>query len=402
MGSPIGSPIGSAMAPTSLASLLRERRILVCVGSGGVGKTTTAATLALGAARAGRRTLVLTIDPARRLANSLGIDQLGHDVREVPRDRLALGGMPLPERGALFAMMLDQKRAFDELVERHAKEDKVKQRIFANPIYRQISSSLAGSHEYAAMSKLYELQAEGGFDIIILDTPPTANALDFLDAPERVSAAIDSPAIEWLTKPYVEAGRFSMKALGMGAAFVLGRLAKFVGSQFLDDMARFFVEFNQILGGFRERAMKIYEVLRQPDVAFVLISSAEPMSVDEALYFYDRLDAGKLPLGGFVVNRVHPHRAALEPGLDRAALIGRLEARPELRGLPPDDVVQLAADLQRTHTELDALAALDRRQIDRLRARIGKEPAPVVEVPLFERDVHDLPALGELLSYLAA
>jgi anion-transporting ArsA/GET3 family ATPase len=392
----------TAPAPTSLAALLRERRILVCVGSGGVGKTTTAATLALGAARAGRRTLVLTIDPARRLANSLGLDQLGHDLREVPRDRLAEGGLALPERGALFAMMLDQKRAFDELVARHAKEESVKQRIFANPIYRQISSSLAGSHEYAAMSKLYELQAEGGFDLIILDTPPTANALDFLDAPQKLSAAIDSPAIEWLTKPYVEAGRFSMKALGMGAAFVLGRLAKFVGSQFLDDMARFFVEFNQILGGFRERALKIYDVLRKPDVAFVLVSSAEPMSVDEALYFYDRLASGKLPLGGFVVNRVHPRRPALEPGLDRASLIARLESRPELRGLPPDDIVQLGADLQRTHAELDALAVLDRKHIDKLRTRLGPSPAPIVEVPLFERDVHDLPALGELLGYLAA
>ncbi len=298
------------MPAPSLAPLLRDRRIVVCVGSGGVGKTTTAATLGLGAARAGRRVLVLTIDPAKRLANALGIDGLRHDPIEVPRERLAAAGLALGKGGALFAMMLDQKRAFDELVERHAKETAVRDRIFANPLYRQISTTLAGSHEYAAMSKLYEIQAEGGYDLIVLDTPPTANALDFLDAPQRLSAAIDSPAIGWLTKPYLDAGRFSLKAVGMGAAFVLGRLARFVGSDFLDEMARFFVEFNQILGGFRERAQKVYEVLRRRDAAFVLISSAEPMSVDEAIYFRDRLDEAKLPLGGFVVNRVHPRRAA--------------------------------------------------------------------------------------------
>ena len=387
------------MPAPSLAPLLRDRRIVVCVGSGGVGKTTTAATLGLGAARAGRRVLVLTIDPAKRLANALGLDGLRHDPIEVPRERLAAAGLALGKGGALFAMMLDQKRAFDELVERHAKETAVRDRIFANPLYRQISTTLAGSHEYAAMSKLYEIQAEGGYDLIVLDTPPTANALDFLDAPQRLSAAIDSPAIGWLTKPYLDAGRFSLKAVGMGAAFVLGRLARFVGSDFLDEMARFFVEFNQILGGFRERAQKVYEVLRRRDAAFVLISSAEPMSVDEAIYFRDRLDEAKLPLGGFVVNRVHPRRAA-GPPLDRAALVARLEGRPELRGLQPDDVVQLAADLERTRKELDALAELDAAQIARLGQR-DDPAAPVVTVPLLERDVHDLPALAELLEYLA-
>jgi anion-transporting ArsA/GET3 family ATPase len=383
----------------SLAPLLKDRRILVCVGSGGVGKTTTAATLGIGAARAGKKTLVLTIDPAKRLANALGLDGLGHDLREVPRDRLEAGGLPLPPGGALFAMMLDQKRSFDELVERHAKTAEVRDRIFKNPIYRQLSSSLAGSHEYAAMSKLYEIQAEGGFDLIVLDTPPTANALDFLDAPERLSSAIDSPAIEWLTKPYLEAGKFSLKAVGVGAAFVLGRLARFVGNDFLDEMARFFVEFNQILGGFRERAQKVYEVLRRKDAAFVLVSSAEPMSIDEALYFHGRLREAQLPLGGFVVNRVHPRRPPVGQ-LDRGALVGKLEGRKELRGLQPDDFVQLAADLERTHKELDALAALDRVQIARLEH--DKSGVPVVEVPLFERDVYDLPALRELLAYLAA
>ncbi len=381
----------------TLAPLLRDRRLIVCVGSGGVGKTTTAATLGLGAARAGRRTLVLTIDPARRLANSLGLEGLGHDLREVPRATLEQGGA-VKEGGALFAMMLDQKRSFDELVTRNAKDPKTRERIFANPLYKQISSTLAGSHEYAAMSKLYEIQAEGGFDLIVLDTPPTANALDFLDAPERLSAAIDSPAIEWLTKPHEQAGKFSLKAVGMGAAFVLGRLAKFVGSGFLEEMSRFLVEFNQILGGFRERAQKVYDVLRAPDVAFVLVSSAEEMSIDEALFFLERLTAGQLPLGGFVVNRVHPLRPSV-PSFDREQLVAKLTARPELKGFQPDDMLQLAADLERTHRELDTLAHRDHQQVERLRLRTT---APIVEIPMFEEDVYALPALGRLLTYLAA
>ncbi len=244
------------------------------------------------------------------------------------------------------------------------------------------------------MSKLYEIHAEGGYDLIVLDTPPTANALDFLDAPQRLTGAIDSPALEWLTKPYVEAGRFSVKALGMGAAFVLGRLAKFVGSDFLDEMARFFVEFNQILGGFRERAQKVYEVLRSQEAAFVLVSSAEPLSVDEAMYFHDRLRAASMPLGGFVVNRVHPRRPPLTVDgkpLDRAALVSRLEGRAELQGFAPDDLVQFAADLERTHKELDALAVLDDQQIARLREAAGD--VPIVTVPLFQHDVYDVPAL---------
>ncbi len=389
--------------PASIAELLRQRRILVCVGSGGVGKTTTAATLALGAARAGRRTLVLTIDPARRLANSLGLEGLGHDMREVPREKLTEGGLTLPAGGALFAMMLDQKRSFDELVQRHAKDTATRDRIFANPIYKQISSTLAGSHEYAAMSKLYEIQAEGGFDLIVLDTPPTSNALDFLEAPQRLSAAIESPAIDWLTKPYLDTGKSTLQAagkvVGRGAAFILGRLSRFVGSDFLDEMARFFIEFNQIMGGFKERAQKVYDVLRRPDAAFVLVSSAEVMSIDESLFFQDQLQRSKLPLGGFVVNRVHPRRPPIEAALDRGALVERLEKRSELAGTAPDHLVQLAADLERTHRDLDVLAVGDRVQVDRLRAQVGAQ-VPIVEVPLFERDVHDLPALVELLGYL--
>jgi anion-transporting ArsA/GET3 family ATPase len=378
----------------NLAALVAERRILVCVGSGGVDKTTTAASLGLAGARAGRRTLVLTIDPARRLANALGIDMLGHDVKSVPVEKLTLAGAAA---GTLDAMMLDQKRAFDEIVDRHAKDEAARQRILANRIYQQISSTLAGSHEYAAMSKLYDIANEGKYELIVLDTPPTTNAIDFLDAPERLSAAIDSPAIEWLVRPYLAAGHFSMKAVGMGAAFVLKRLARFVGSDFLEDMAQFFVEFNAILGGFRTRAREVFDLLRRPDVAFVMVSSAEPPSVEEAIYFYERLYEAQMPVGAFVVNRVH---TAAPSTLARPELIERLTARPELRGYSPDDLVQLAADIDRTHKEMVALAELDRKQVGRLANYAGGR-APIVEVPFFDQDVYDVAGLLAMVGHLS-
>jgi anion-transporting ArsA/GET3 family ATPase len=380
----------------SLASLVAERRILVCVGSGGVGKTTTAASLGLAGARAGRRTLVLTIDPAKRLANALGLGAIGYDEVEVPREKLApiLGGNG--SGGSLHAMMLDQKRAFDEIVERYAGDAAARDRIFNNRIYQQISGTLAGSHEYAAMSKLDEIAQANRYDLIVLDTPPTANALDFLDAPERVSAAIDSPAIQWFIKPYLSAGRFSLKAVGFGASFVLKRLARFVGSAFLEDMAQFFVEFNTILGGFRERAREMFDILRRPDVGFVLVSSPEPLSIDEAIFFHDRLVASHMPLGAFVVNRVHP-RGPASPS--REAQLEALSARPELRGYAPDDVVQVAADLDRTYREFQALAAIDEREIARLRRASG-DRAPLTQIPLFDRDISDIEGLAKMVERL--
>jgi anion-transporting ArsA/GET3 family ATPase len=391
------SSFDGAQDARALRALVEERRILVCVGSGGVGKTTTSASLALAAARLGRKVLVLTIDPARRLANALGLSGLGHDEREVPPEKIAAielsGARP---GGRLFAMMLDQKRAFDEIVEKYAQDAGARQRIFSNSIYRQISSRLAGSHEYAAMSKLYEIQAENRYDLIVLDTPPTANALDFLDAPDRVVAAIDSPAIQWLVKPYLSAGKFSLKAVGLGAAFVLRRLARFTGSDFLEEMARFFVEFNTVLVGFRERAQQVFSILRASDVGFVLVSSAEPLSIDEAIYFYDRLAESRMPLGSFVVNRVHPYGP---PAPSREALIGMLERRPELRGFVADEVVQVAADLDRTYRELQALAEIDAAQIKRLRER-GAGRMPLVSVPFFDRDIYDVDGLTAMLRHL--
>lgn len=385
------------MASPRLVDVLLERRILVCVGSGGVGKTTTAATLALAAARRGKKTLVLTIDPARRLANSLGLASLGHQVQEVDR---ALVHQHAPSKsGELHAMMLDQKQAFDEVVARHAKDPAAVQRILANPVYAQISGSLAGAQEYAAMAKLHDFDRQGIYDLIIVDTPPTSHALDFLDAPKKLSDAIDSPAIEWFRKLQGEGGsRWSL--VGKSGSFVIKRLAKFVGSKFIDDLSVFFTEFNDILGGFRQRAEETFDLLRQPRVGFLLVASPEPMAVSEALAFHARLQTAGMPFVGFVINKVHPFHPVTA---SQATVEAALAAQPQVAslGLSGTTRTMAAQALLAAHAELEILASADRQAIDRLRAA-GGPTATLVEVPLQHGDVHDVERLIALEHLLLA
>ncbi len=388
--------VGAGGEPTALQRLLQERRVLIVVGSGGVGKTTTAATLALLAALQGKKVLVLTIDPARRLADALGLKALGHDIQQVPTAKLEQVAAqrqraPAPG-GRLDAMMLDQKRAFDEIVNRYAQAAELRQRIMANAIYQQIASSLAGSHEYAAVSKLYELYSEGSYDLIVLDTPPTENALDFLEAPDKVSQAVDSPTMQWIIKPSAQAGTWGLRMIGMGSAFVLKGLARFVGSRFLDQMAEFFVEFSQVFAGFRERSQKVQELLHRQEVSFILVCSPEPLSIDEALYFHERLVRSRMNIGACVVNRVHkagpPRPAELEP---------LLRGRPELAGYAADDLEKLALDLGRTYDEQQVLAETDAASIVRL-AQTAKQP--IRQVPMFEQDIHDAEGIALLGGHL--
>lgn len=384
----------------SFADVVTQKRILVCVGSGGVGKTTTAATLALAGARRGRKTLVLTIDPAKRLANSLGLDELGHTVQWVNHALVhtpSRWGDGTDTRGELFAMMLDQKAAFDEVVRHHAKDPEAIRRILANPIYAQISSSLAGAQEYAAMAKLEEFHKTGQWDLIVVDTPPTAHALDFLDAPQKLTAAIDSPAIEWFRK--MQGGSASgWSVVGKTGAFVLKRLAKFVGSRFLDDLAVFFTQFNDILGGFRQRAEETFALLRQDQVGFVLVASPEQMAVREALFFHERLAAAQMPFSGFVVNRVHQARPA---AIARGEVEAALAAVPEVAalGLSGTSLRMAAEALTAAHADLEVLAAADEAAIGKLRAAAGDD-ARLVGVPFLPEDVHDVSRLVDLGRYL--
>ncbi|MCC6873773.1 MAG: ArsA family ATPase [Sandaracinaceae bacterium] len=375
----------------SLSDVLGSHRVVVCVGCGGVGKTTTAAALALHAAMQGKRVLCLTIDPARRLANSLGLREMTTEEQLVPAELFAQHGLEV--QGSLSAMMLDTKRTFDELVRKYASSPEVAQRILSNKVYDYMSTSLAGTQEYMAMEKLHSVRSDPRYDLIVLDTPPTSNALDFLDAPERMAELVDSPAMRWFIQAFEGAGRFSFNLIGKGAAFLLRGLSRFTGTGFLEVLAQFITDFNDLFGGFRERAKEVALAFRSPEVAFVIVTSPAPLAIEEAIFFARRLEEAGMRRDAFVINAVKPLFA--EPAKSEAELVK--EAAPHL---PPGiDAARLVARLRRALDDARTRAIADRIEADRLKHRAGADQL-YVEVPTFERDVHDLPALAEVAKYL--
>ena len=370
-----------------LGALLREKRILVCVGPGGAGKTTISAAIGARAARAGRRTLVATIDPAPRLADALGIAGLGGEPRAVPEAACrALGVEAAAGAERLYAVRLDTERTFARLVDGQVADPEMRRRIYDNTIYRQITTTLTGSQEYAATLALHDFVADGGFDLVILDTPPTANALDFLDAPARIRAAVSSPAIKWFARPD-QGKRFSFQRLRAGGALVMRRLAKLVGSTFLDDLGAFLVDFQGVLGGFLERADAIDRLLRGSDVAFLLVLAPAVAAVDEALYFHARLREAGIPLGGFIANRVQP-----APGLDdAAAIVAALRGDPAFAALSNATIADAAGRLGPVARAFGTLRASERRELGRLGERAPG--VSITEVPLLDHDVDNLAEL---------
>jgi anion-transporting ArsA/GET3 family ATPase len=359
----------------ALAKALSCRRILVVCGSGGVGKTTTAAALALHAARGGRRVLVCTIDPSRRLATSLNIAQLSGRPRAIDLRRLS---PPPAAGGSLHAMVLDVKSTFDDLVARHTPEPAARERILGNRFYRHVSAALAGSHEYMAMEKLLDLAADERFDLVVLDTPPTRHALDFLEAPDRLLDFLDTRTLRWFLKPYFVAGRLTLRVASRTGAAALKVADRFLGLQFLQDLSEFFLAFEGMYDGFKERAQRVHELLRDATAGFVLVSGPSPLALEEALYFHRRLSEKSMPFVAFVVNRVHTDPARESRGRRRAAT----RVAPEL-----------AAKLADTLREQQVLAAVERRAIARLEVD-AREKALLV--PELEQDVHDLRGLAEV------
>ncbi|MEU3352316.1 ArsA family ATPase [Streptomyces sp. NPDC037389] len=290
-------------------------RIVVCCGSGGVGKTTTAAALGLRAAERGRRVVVLTIDPARRLAQSMGIDELDNIPRRV-------AGVDGSAGGELHAMMLDMKRTFDEIVEAHADEDRARA-ILENPFYQSLSAGFAGTQEYMAMEKLGQLRARDEWDLIVVDTPPSRSALDFLDAPGRLGSFLDGKFIKVLMAPAKLGGRAGMKFLGVGMSVMSGPLNKLMGAQLLRDVQTFVAAMDTMFGGFRTRADATYRLLQAPGTAFLVVAAPERDALREAAYFVERLAAERMPLAGLVLNRVHGSGAA---GLSAERALAAAEA----------------------------------------------------------------------------
>ncbi|MCA9602409.1 MAG: ArsA family ATPase [Myxococcales bacterium] len=367
--------------------------MIVCVGSGGVGKTTSSAALALEAARRGRRVLCLTIDPAKRLANSLGLHEMTTEEQEVPRELFEAQG--LRADGTLHAMMLDTKRTFDELVGKYASSPSARDRILRNPIYQYVSTSLAGTREYMAMEKLHQVRNDARWDLIVLDTPPTSNALDFLDAPERLSGFLDSPAMGWLVRAVQGGGRLSFDLLNRGARVVLTALGKFTGADFLERVAEFVTGLNDLFGGFRERAARVAADLRAPDVAFVVVTSPGAFAMREALFLVERLESTGLAPKALVVNAVHrPYTDA--PPTD-AAFADALGAHVDASMLTP---ALFGGMRQALHDEATR-GQIDRTRIDAALADI-RGRVPVVEVPAFDDDVHDLAGLAAVAEHLVS
>jgi anion-transporting ArsA/GET3 family ATPase len=361
--------------------VLDQKRIVVCCGSGGVGKTTTAAALALRAAERGRRVVVVTIDPARRLAQSLGLTELDNTPRVVSG---AVSGS-----GELHAMMLDMKRTFDDLVIAHADAVRAKQ-ILDNPFYVMLSANLAGTQEYMAMEKLGQLHASGEWDLIVVDTPPTRSALDFLDAPDRMTRFLEGRFLRMVLAPAKVGGRFGVKLVNVGLNTFTGVLQKITGAELLRDLRDFFTAFETMFGGFRDRAQQTYSLLQDPDTAFVVVASPEPAALGEAAYFVERLSAERMPLAGVVVNRVH-RIAATHLTAERAVATAEMLEERKARGPAPG--------LLRLHADRIALASQERRTITAFAA--GRADVPLVEVTAMASDVHDVDGLRRVGAELA-
>jgi len=364
---------------TSVADLLVGKRMIICAGPGGVGKTTTAAAVAMGMASRGLRVAVVTIDPARRLANSLGLDTLSNEPALVDPVRFTQHGVEM--RGELWAMMLDAKRTFDALIERLAPDDRTRDEILANRIYSQISSAVAGSQEFTAIAKLYELDSDGRFDLIVLDTPPSRDALDFLDAPDRLTGFFQGRAIRMFLRP---AG-LSGKLFGRGTSVVFALLKRVTGVDLLQDLSVFFRSLGGMIDSFSERAARVKALLRDPGTTFLLVTSPEREPVAEAIHFHRKLIEADMPFGGLVVNRL---READGLGADGGQPAGLAETIGD----------ELARRVALSAAGLSRLAARDAQNVERLRDTLGG--APTVLVPQLEDDVHDVEGLARVLEYL--
>jgi anion-transporting ArsA/GET3 family ATPase len=342
-----------------------------------VGKTTTAAALAMGAAAEGAKVAVVTIDPAKRLANSLGLEELGNEPRLIEAERFTEHGVEM--RGELWALMLDAKRTFDELIEHLAPDQRTRDEVLSNRIYAQLSNAVAGSQEFTAIAKLYDLDASGEFDLLVLDTPPSRNALDFLDAPARLTGFFQGRAIKVFLRPAGLGGRILGK--GTGVAFAL--LRRVTGVDLLNDLSVFFRALAGMIDGFVARAERVAALLSDPGTTFLIVTSPRHDPVEEAIFFHRKLSEARMPFGGLVVNRVH--------------------AAPELDGALPNGLVEelgeaLAGRVATSARELAALAARDERNIVHLRERLGDPP--LVIVPERQDDVHDVEGLAHVRAHL--
>jgi anion-transporting ArsA/GET3 family ATPase len=385
----------------------RRTRIIVCCGSGGVGKTTIAAAIGLRAAERGRHVVVLTVDPARRLAQSMGLTSLDNTPRPVqgikPGNHQAGNGAE--PAGSLHAMMLDMKRTFDEIVEAHADPDRAAQ-ILANPFYQSLSSSFAGTQEYMAMEKLGQLRRADEWDLIVVDTPPSRSALDFLDAPQRLARFLDGKLLRLLIAPAKVGGRAYLRALNAGFGVVTGVLTKILGTQVLRDVQTFVSALDTMFGGFRERADYTYQLLRAPGTSFLVVAAPEDDALREASYFVERLDTERMPLAGLILNRVQQvpavhlsaARSLAAAEVLQAVMSGNAGSGSTVSGTTGEDDQAAARKLTlaalQLHADRMTEAAAERRIAGGFTA--AHPLVPVAEIPALAEDVHDLDGLRRI------
>jgi anion-transporting ArsA/GET3 family ATPase len=376
--------------------IVRDRHIVVCCGTGGVGKTTVAAVFAAEGARRGRNAVVVTIDPAKRLANTLGLDALSNTPHEIDRRRWAPAGAA--PGGRLSALMLDTKSTFDNLVATYAADEEQTERILSNRFYRNVSTALSGTQEYMAMEKLYELHEQSGYDLIVVDTPPTRHALDFIDAPRRLTRLLDNRVFRLLMMPT----RAYLRVASAAVQRFLRTVSKVVGTEVVDDVVAFFRAFEGMEEGFRNRAASVLALLAEPSSSFVVVSSPRRDAVEEAAYFAERLAESNIPVEGLIVNRVHP--AFGDEGVEG------LRARAETLAAKRRDAARAAGDgavaasrLAELYTNLAdfrQVAERERHHVAGVTARAGR--AAVAYIPYLSRDVYDFDALAEVGRHLFA
>lgn len=369
-----------------VGEIVARKQIIVCAGSGGVGKTTVAAAIALRAAIEGKKAAVLTIDPAKRLASSLGLKELSSEPTKVGARKFT--AVSVEPKGELHALMLDTKTTFDKVVTRYAPSPAQAERIIANRFYRNISGTLSGTQEYMAMEKLYELYADGDFDVLVIDTPPTRNALDFLDAPKRMNDFFDSKVLRWFLMPYMKAGGGFMKVANVAANTFLRIVKRIIGAEVLQDTAEFFGNLEGMYEGFKQRARDVAALLKSDATSFVVVTSPAEDSVAEATYFATRLNAEGLPFGALVVNRVHPH---IGDGID---VKSRQLAKLEQGGSD----ARLLAKLLDNEEAFMRVVGLEEQNLDRLARKIPRHRW--VRVPYLEQEAVDFPGLLAIAEQL--
>ncbi len=386
-----------------MSNILKDKKTLIVVGPGGVGKTTTSASIAVHAAREGKKVLVLTVDPARRLANSLGLKELGNQEVKIDPKLFEEAGIPLKpgpngKLGELWGMMLDVKSTFDALIERYAPNADIRRKILTNPFYEQGSSALAGSQEYMAMEKLYEIRESRDYDLIVLDTPPTSNALDFLKAADRLEDFLDSQTAKLLIQSAKSAGRFGLGFLKVNT-FIMRGLNKFVGADMLLNLLEFIQNFHEMYAGFKARAQRVKAILRSPDVSFLVVTSTDGAAIDEAGFFHEQLKRAGMPFGGLLINRVRKSHLA-EGEIDGLA-DHLLEVAPKVGDHHALEHVAKVAEVAARDWHI--LSRIDAERVKEVEARFAArgDEARIIPVPLFDRDIHDIGSLARYAEIVA-